>query len=155
MKKIVRLTESDLTRIVKRVIKEQVENEEKELLGVLREFLKDLYSPEQNAEFLTDFFESDGKTIDTIYRFVDSLVEMVIMRYVVESLGDDFTGSAYGDEYALRFNDLAKKYGQTLGEKVLSLEGDYFIMILNRSLGKPNHFRHSDIPKYKFRFKSV
>ena len=97
MKKIIRLTENDLTRIVKRVIKEE-EMAQEEKVEAAKEAISDILNPSE-IEFLKQKFQEDGKE-----GFKDEVVAAVKDVKGAESgeLSEEDMGNMSEDEYKLR-----------------------------------------------------
>ena len=97
MKRIIRLTESDLTRIVKRVIREE-ETTKEEKTEEAKELLNDILKPSE-IEFLKQKFEEEGKE-----GFKDEVVVAIEDVKSAEDgeLSEEDTEDMSDDEYKLR-----------------------------------------------------
>ena len=81
MKKIIRLTESDLTRIVKRVIKEQ-EEEWKSAPAKGNDHLNDIFDEIQTiADYVRDTYEFSNKMRDFYSDYEEELDELTDEEY--------------------------------------------------------------------------
>ena len=130
MKRIVRLTESDLTRLVKRIIKENEESWSDDSfdmegdsdfskmdLETAKEELKNTISP-SDIKFLNDLMRREGK---------DELEDMLIntLSQIEGDNEDDF-------EEVNMLEDFEKKYG--MSEKEMKLRGILDKIVQNTSL---------------------
>jgi len=130
MKRIVRLTESDLTRLVKRIIKENEESWSDDSfdmegdsdfskmdLETAKEELKNTISP-SDIKFLNDLMRREGK---------DELEDMLIntLSQIEGDTEDDF-------EQVNMLEDFEKKYG--MSEKEMKLRGILDKIVQNTSL---------------------
>jgi hypothetical protein len=130
MKRIVRLTESDLTRLVKRIIKENEESWSDDSfdmegdsdfskmdLETAKEELKNTISP-SDIKFLNDLMRREGK---------DELEDMLIntLSQIEGDTEDDF-------EEVNMLEDFEKKYG--MSEKEMKLRGILDKIVQNTSL---------------------
>jgi len=130
MKRIVRLTESDLTRLVKRIIKENEESWSDDSfdmegdsdfskmdLETAKEELKNTISP-SDIKFLNDLMRREGK---------DELEDMLIntLSQIEGDNEDDF-------EEVNMLEDFEKKYG--MSEKEMKLRGTLDKIVQNTSL---------------------
>ena len=97
MKKIIKLTESDLARIVKRVIREE-ESAKEEKVEMAKEVISDILKPSE-IEFLKQKFEEEGKE-----GFKDEVVAAVKDVESVNNgeLSEDDMGNMSEDEYKMR-----------------------------------------------------
>ncbi len=109
MKKVVRLTESDLTRIVKRVIKED---------SSLRNIVKDKISSSMTTS--GKFIESEEEIKNDILSYLDELLDQDIE--LIHQLIQLKTGEISGNDV-----DLIKlmEIGQKLNQKLMSIVGKY------------------------------
>lgn len=119
MKKIIRLTESDLVRLVKKVIKEHVptyredgeeyvkyesESDMKMYAKQFREFLVNTFPTVAKKLNLTSYGPSDNDIIKKAWKyqlemkdFNDSLYKSDMMRLVYKTLGEVFMNSVIRD----------------------------------------------------------
>ena len=82
MKKIIRLTESDLTRIVKRVIKEQEDEEWKSAPAKGNDHLNEIFDEIQAiADYVRDTYEFSNKMRDFYSNYEEELDELTDEEY--------------------------------------------------------------------------
>ena len=112
MKKIIRLTESDLTRIVKRVIKEQEDEEWKSAPAKGNDHLNEIFDEiEAIADYVRDSYEFSNRMRDFYNDYQEELDELTDEEYTkleyfvdkmyreVEMDKDNMNGSMYDDDY--------------------------------------------------------
>jgi hypothetical protein len=117
MKKIIRLTEKDLTRIVKRVIKEQDE-EWKSAPAKGNDHLNDIFDEIQSiADYVRDTFEFSNRMRDFYNDYKEELDELTDeeytkLEYFVDKMyrevkmdKDNMNGSMYDDDELIDADD--------------------------------------------------
>lgn len=105
MKRIIRLTENDLTRIVKRVIKEQSTPTSAKLEEYDKEYLLRLMSESNNI--LSDIFK---RTYDEYYDEADKV------KYLINKMFNEYTQKITNINYVMKltpldFREIEKRFG--------------------------------------------
>jgi hypothetical protein len=114
MKKVVRLTESDLTRIVKRVIKEQ-EDDNYEIPSRLR---RRILNMEEKLEEVMDDPDNDPSDFSDEFEYTDNIIEYMIQ----ELLGE--TEDSYIEDNENEISDFIKEtYGEYIMDRYRSEVG--------------------------------
>jgi hypothetical protein len=127
MKKVIRLTESDLMRIVKRVIREQEWSDDDEMeLASLRKSSEDIYKKQPTYrksiekdyggdmdKFMSDLEKTDWGSVNTakekfLSKLTDKEKKQSDLRYsdIVKNRPSDYNYNEYKDEYRKLKNEL-------------------------------------------------